>query len=200
MMIGIIGVAAVGQTLARRLISAGERVTLSNSRGPDSLTDLVASMGPLAAAGAVADAAKAPIVLLAVPWTKVVEVLAPLKPWDGRILVDTTNIFQSYAPAFDVAELGDETGSEIVARLAPGARVVKAFNTLPMSRISADPPAANLRRVLFLAGDYPDANAEIARLIERMNLSPVDLGTLRSGGQLMELRGPLSTLELFRSI
>jgi predicted dinucleotide-binding enzyme len=198
MTIGILGAASVGLTLASRLVGAGRPVILANSRGPDSLTELSSTIGPLATGGTAAQAARASTVFLAVPWTQVEAVLAPLGPWDDRILVDTTNIFLNYAPDFEVAQLGDETGSEIVARLAPGARVVKALNTLPVAKLLAPTPSPDLRRVIFLAGDHPEANAEVAAEVTRMGLAPVDLGGLQAGGQLMQLGGPLSGLELFQ--
>jgi predicted dinucleotide-binding enzyme len=198
MTFGIIGAAAVGQELAWQLILAGHNVVLSNSRGPDSLHELVASMGPQAKAATVAEAANAPVVLLTLPWIKVAEALAPLGDWNGRVLVDATNIFLNYAPTFDIADIGDETGSEIVARLAPGARVVKAFNTLPIGKMFADIMVPNARRVLFLAGDDSDAKTIVARTIEQIGLAPIDLGGLRAGGILMQLRGPLVAVELLK--
>jgi predicted dinucleotide-binding enzyme len=72
--------------------------------------------------------------------------------WDGRILVDATNIFKSYAPDYQRDDLGGDSGSETIARLAPQARVVKAFNTLPIATMFAEAPAG-MKRVLFLAGD-----------------------------------------------
>jgi 8-hydroxy-5-deazaflavin:NADPH oxidoreductase len=133
---------------------------LSNSRGPESLADLIASLGLQAKTGTVAEAARTPIVLLAVPWIKVREVLTPLRDWDGRILIDATNIFLNYAAIFDVDDLDEMTGSEIVARLAPDARVVKAFNTLPMETMFAEPSVPNARRALFLAGDHEPVYAK----------------------------------------
>jgi predicted dinucleotide-binding enzyme len=118
---GTIGAGTVAQALAGHLVMAGHKVTLSNSRGPDTLLDVVTRLGPLASAGTADEAAAADMVFLTVMWPQVGDALAGLPEWDGRILVDTTNAF---------ADLEVETASEFVAERAPGARVVKAFNTL----------------------------------------------------------------------
>jgi predicted dinucleotide-binding enzyme len=137
---GTIGAGTIAQALARHLIGAGYPVTLSNSRGPDTLTDLITDMGPLATAGTVAQAAKADIVFLAVPFLAIPAALDGLPDWGGRILVDTTNVLaftNSGRP--ELLDLGDQTGSEITAAHAPGARVIKAFNTLYARYIAPDP-------------------------------------------------------------
>lgn len=197
MNIGILGAATVGQALARHLAAAGHQVTIANRSGPDSLRALTAELGPRVTARTVAEALTNPAVILAVPWTRVRDLLTPEIGWDGRVLVDATNIFTSYAPDFEIDDLGADSGSEIVARLAPAARVVKAFNTLPIEKMFAPPPAGGLQRVLFVAGDDAAANAVVEQLIADMRLTPVSIGTLASGGRLMQLGGPLSNLELF---
>ncbi|WP_193183740.1 NADPH-dependent F420 reductase [Nisaea sediminum] len=197
MNIGILGAATVGQALARHLAAAGHHVTVANSRGPESLRDLAAQLGSRVTAGTVAEALDSPVVILGVPWTKVRDVLTPEIDWDRRVLVDATNIFTRYAPDFEVDDLGAESGSEIVARLAPSARVVKAFNTLPIERMFAPPPTDGLQRILFVAGDDADATAIVEQLIADMHLAPVSVGALGSGGRLMQLGGSLSGLELF---
>ncbi|WP_346899633.1 NAD(P)-binding domain-containing protein [uncultured Roseibium sp.] len=195
--IGILGAATVGQTLARRLADAGHDIVIANSRGLESLRDVVMQLGSGIAAGHIADALKNPVVILAVPWTRLRDVLTPDIDWGGRVLIDATNIFTSYAPDFEVDDLRDDSGSEIVARLAPSARVVKAFNTLPIAKMFAPPPAGQLRRVLFVAGDDADAVAIVQHLVSDLHLHPVRIGSLVTGGRLMELGGSLSSLELF---
>lgn len=129
MKIGTIGAGTVALAFARQALAAGHQVVLSNSRGPASLQPLVAELGRGASTGTREEAASAEMVLLAVPWPLIPQALAGLPAWDGRILIDATNQFTSLTPAV-VADLGNTTGSEFVARLAPGARVVKALNTL----------------------------------------------------------------------
>jgi len=199
MNIGILGAATLGQALARRLAEAGHQVVIANSRGPESLRGLVAQLGNRVAAGTVAEALDNPVVILGVPWTRVRDILTPDIAWRGGVLIDATNIFTSYAPDFAIDDLGADSGSEIVARLAPSARVVKAFNTLPVDRMFTPGPADGLRRVLFVAGDDADAVAVARQLVADIGLHPVSVGTLATGGRLMQLGGPLSGLELFSS-
>ncbi|WIV54027.1 NADPH-dependent F420 reductase [Amycolatopsis nalaikhensis] len=193
---GTIGAGAVAQAIAGHLVAAGHKVTLSNSRGPDTLLDVVTRLGPLASAGTVAEAAAADLVFLAVPWPQVGDALAGLPEWDGRILVDTTNYFESMRPA--LTDLGVETASEFVADRAPGARVVKAFNTLYAQYIAADPRHAAGRQLLFYAGDDQAAKADFHTVADALGFAPVDAGTLREGGRLMQVGGPLSALHALR--
>lgn len=198
MNIGILGAATVGQVLAHHLAAAGHQVVIANSRGPESLRDLAEQLGSRVTAGHVLEALDNPVVILGVPWTRVRDVLTPEIDWDGRVLIDATNIFTSYAPNFEIDDLGGDSGSEIVARLAPSARVVKAFNTLPIEKMFAPVPADGLRRVLFVAGDDTDAIALVEQLVTDIRLAPVSIGALASGGRLMQLGGALNNLELFR--
>lgn len=193
---GTIGAGTVAQAIAGHLVAAGHKVTLSNSRGPDTLLDVVTRLGPLASAGTVADAAAADLVFLAVRWSQVGDALAGLPEWDGRILVDTTNYFESMRPT--LADLGVATASEFVADRAPGARVVKAFNTLYAQYIAADPRHAAGRQLLFYAGDDQAAKADFHTVADALGFAPVDAGTLREGGRLMQVGGPLSALHALR--
>ncbi|GGP70351.1 NADP oxidoreductase [Streptomyces variabilis] len=194
----MLGAGTVAQALARHAIRQGHEVVLSNSRGPASLTPLVRELGPLASAGTPAEAAAAGLVVLAVGWPRVPEVAASLPRLDGTVVVDATNQFASLPPAPRIADLGDLTGSEYVASLLPGARVVKAFNALFAQYIAADPRHAAGRQVLFLAGDDPDAKRTVERLADSFGFAPVDLGPLREGGRLIQLGGPLSGLHVLK--
>ncbi len=194
----MLGAGTVAQALARHAIRQGHEVVLSNSRGPASLTPLVRELGPLARAGTPAEAAAAGLVVLAVGWPRVPEVAASLPRLDGTVVVDATNQFASLPPDPRIADLGDLTGSEYVASLLPGARVVKAFNALFAQYVAADPRHAAGRQVLFLAGDDPDAKRTVARLADSFGFAPVDLGPLREGGRLIQLGGPLSGLHVLK--
>jgi 8-hydroxy-5-deazaflavin:NADPH oxidoreductase len=134
MEIGFIGVGAIANAIAGHLASTGHPVTLASRRGPDSLREQVAALGPPARAGTRAEAAAAQMVFLSVMWGDIDAALSGLPDWDGRILVDTTNQFDQvdgqYVPVDTRASFGVETGSEVVASKAPDARVIKAFNTL----------------------------------------------------------------------
>ncbi|WP_326950783.1 NAD(P)-binding domain-containing protein [Amycolatopsis sp. NBC_01307] len=186
---GTIGAGTVAQAIAGHLVAAGHKVTLGNSRGPDTLLDVVTRLGPLASAGTAAEAAAADMVFLAVMWPQVGDALAGLPAWDGRILVDTTNTFAD-------VEVG--TASEFVADRAPGARVVKAFNTLYAPYIAADPRHAEGRQLLFYAADDDAAKADFREVADGLGFAPVDAGSLREGGRLMQIGGPLSALHALK--
>jgi predicted dinucleotide-binding enzyme len=199
MRIGTIGAGTIGKALARHAVKAGYPVVLSNSRGPDSLADVVAELGPLASAGTVAEAAQADIVFLAVGYLHVPAALAGLPDWGGRILVDTTNQFQLIDGQYAPLDLGDQTASEIIATQAPGARIIKAFNTLYAAYIEPDPRHEAGRQVVFYAGDDTDAKTTFHRVLDQFGFAPVDIGGLHDGGRLMEVHtGPLSALHILK--
>ena len=200
MRIGIIGAGQVAQAVAGHAVGAGHQVILSNRRGPGTLTPLIDRLGPLASAGTPAEAADADLVILAVWWIDVPEAIAAagVTDWKRRIVIDTTNQFASGPPDFQVADLGEVTGSEHIASMLPGARVVKAFNTLYAAHIAADPRHPAGRQILFLAGDDPGARCTVAELAEEFGFATVDLGGLRDGGRLMQLGGPLSGLHALK--
>jgi 8-hydroxy-5-deazaflavin:NADPH oxidoreductase len=199
MRFGTIGAGAIGQALARHVVKAGYPVTLSNSRGPQTLTQVIADIGPLASAGTVAQAAEADIVFLATSWKVVPDVLDALPNWNGRILVDTTNILDIVDGTVVPVDVGDQSSSVIVAAHAPGARVVKAFNTLYAKYIEPDPRHEAGRQVIFYAGDDVDAKATLASILDEFGFAPVDIGPLREGGLLMQVNGgPLSGLHLLK--
>ena len=197
--VGVIGAGPLSQAIARRCAASGVSVLLSNSRGPDSLADVVAELGDDVKAGTVADAADADLVVLAVPFVKVPTVVAAIPDWTGRLVVDATNQFAQYEPTYSGrADLGDETGSEWVARHVPGATVVKAFNAMFAAFISPDPHHGDGRQVVFHAGDDDDANAVFAEFAEALGFAAVHVGGLRDGGRLMQLGGPLSALHVVK--
>ncbi|MCQ8192666.1 NADPH-dependent F420 reductase [Streptomyces rugosispiralis] len=198
MKIGMLGAGAVAQALARHAIRHGHEVVLSNSRGPASLAPLVKDLGTLAAAAPPAEAATADLVVLAVRWPQIPDAVAGLPSLDKTVVIDATNQFASLPPNPKIADLGDLTGSEYVASLLPGARVVKAFNALHAQFIAPDPRHEAGRQVLFLAGDDADAKNTVRDLTSEFGFAPVDLGTLREGGRLIQLGGPLSALHALK--
>ncbi len=162
--VGIIGAGAIGQAFARQLVNAGLNVILSNSRGPDSLAEVVNALGDRARAGTVQQAAEAGIVFVSTNWSSTEAALSGLN-WSGRILIDATN--PVILPGFTLAELGGKNSSQVMTQWAPGARVVKAFNTLLASVLAQDPAQAGGRRVVFISGD--DAGAKSSGSIGRAN-------------------------------
>ncbi len=155
--VGIIGAGNIGQALASIAQRAGREVVIANSRGPESLAPVVAALGTEVSAGTVRDTAAAGIVAIAVPWTNVPAAVAGLH-WDGQTVIDATNAWN--------ADLGGRTSSEIVAELVPGARLVKAANTLGANVLGADPHEAGGRRVIFLSGDDAEAKAAVSGLFD----------------------------------
>ncbi len=194
--VGIIGAGAIGQAIARQLTRAGIDVVLSNSRGPASLAALVGQLGPRASAGTVQQAAAADIVFVSVNWARIEEALHGID-WQGRILIDATN--PVLLPGFRLAELGGRNSSQVVAGLAPGARVVKAFNTLLAAVLASDPAQDGGRRVVFLSGDDQAAKSTVTGLIERLGFAGIDLGSLAVGGTLQQFPGgPLPAVNLVK--
>jgi predicted dinucleotide-binding enzyme len=198
MAIGMIGSGKVGQAIAKQLSGGGHAIIISNSRGPESLSSAVGELGPKVKAGTVAESAQQKIVVLAVPWVHLQAALAGLPNWEGRIVIDTSNQFLSRPPEFRIADLGDKTSSEIVAGLLPGARVVKAFNTIPAELMGADPREGKGRRILFLSGDDAAAKKEFGAILEERGFALIDLGGLREGGKIQQAGGPLAGLNLIK--
>lgn len=197
MLIGFIGTGTLAQTYSRHLLAAGHQVVLSNSRGPESLTDLVADLGAGASAGTKTDVLNADVVILAVNWLDVQKALGGLV-WDGQILIDAVNAHMEFPPDISLEgvtrsreALGGRTSSEIVAGWAPGARLVKSMCNVPVEWIrdfSADKP----RTVIFASGDDAAAKGVVIDLLNQMGFAPIDLGGLATGGAMHEVGAPLS--------
>ena len=197
MTIGIIGSGAIGTAFARTLARAGIEATISNSRGPDSLKQLIGELGPLIQAGTREQAARADIVFVAVNWTKLPAALGGLADWGGRIVIDANNPIE--APLFKPVDLKGRVSSEVFADLVTGARVVKAFNHLRAEVLADDPRADGGRRVLFYSGNDKAAKAEVAALIDRIGFFGIDLGSLAVGGKLAQFPGgPLPNQNLVK--
>jgi predicted dinucleotide-binding enzyme len=201
MTIGIIGAGALGSSVARALARVGIAATIANSRGPETLADLVKDIGPSITAGTLADAAAADIVLVAVRWEDAERVLTALPEWNGRIVIDGTNPVAFLAegsperndPTNPLAaygikaiDLGGTPSTDVIAGFVPGARVVKAFNHLDVN-VLAEPAANGGQRVLFYSGDDAAAKADVRAMLEKMGFFPVDLGSQAVGGPLAQL-------------
>jgi predicted dinucleotide-binding enzyme len=196
MKFGTIGAGAVALAFARQALAAGHEVVLSSRRGPDSLTDEVVALGRGASAATVEAAASPDYVLLAVPWPNVEDALRGLPAWNGRVLIDATNPFSEYSPNLVLADLAGEGASEIVAGLAPGARIVKAFNSIIIERFNEGPANNGGRRVIFVSGDDPESKQFVKGLIQDFGFAPIDLGNLLTGGRLQQAGGPLAGHDL----
>ena len=180
--IGLIGSGNIGSTVARLAVDAGHDVVLSNSRGPETLTDLVDELGPHARAATAAEAGAAgDIVVVTVPLKAYLDV--PVEPLRGKVVIDTNN----YYPQRDghIAELDDEstTVSELLQAHLPESRVVKAFNNIQFSHLgSLRRPAGDPERsVLAIAGDDAEAKKFVTQLVDELGYDVVDAGPLAEG-------------------
>ncbi len=188
--VGIIGAGRLGQAMARTALRANRSVVIANSRGPESLISVVSTLGDQASAGTVDQAAAARIVVIAVPWDRVPDAVRGLE-LDDQIVIDATN-------DWGADDLKGRTSSELVADLVPGARVVKAGNTLRADVLGSDPQEAGGRRVIFISGDDGDAKSAVASLFEDAGFAAIDLGNLAMGGAMQQIHKPLAGLNLIR--
>jgi 8-hydroxy-5-deazaflavin:NADPH oxidoreductase len=177
--IGIIGAGQIGRTLTALLVAAGYDVWMANSRGPESLTDLVAPLGEHAHAATVADAVRAAdLVVVSVPVRAYHDL--PTDLLAGKVVIDTGN----YDPDRDgpIPELDDErtTDTELLAALLPESRVVKMFNTIFYQHLRdhGRPTGSPGRRALPMAGDDTQAKAAVAAVVDRIGFDTVDIGPL----------------------
>jgi predicted dinucleotide-binding enzyme len=197
MKFGMIGAGTLSQAVAGHVVKAGHDVVFSNSRGPDTLGSVVEAFGPHASAGTVDEAGAADFVVLAVPWKHIRDALRSLPARDGRILVDATNQWVSVTPTF-VAEHLDIGGSELVASLAPGSHVIKAFDNMYGPYVAADPVTEVGNRILFYAGDDNASKQQFRYVVEGFGFAPVDLGPLQMGRLMQVDGGPLTGLHAIR--
>jgi len=186
MKIGILGAGNIGATAARLFLEAGHEVALSNSKGPESLRQLVNELGPGAHAMTIDDSARfGEVVLLAVPWHSPEALPAP-ELLRGKIVIDAMN---PYRPDSGFYDLGDSTSSEEELNRIPGARLVKAFNTIYHKHLATrgrmDLPLPD-RHAIYVASDDQQAKQIVSRLIEDIGFAPVDTGSLREGGRMQE--------------
>lgn len=177
--LGLIGSGNIGSTVARLAVAAGYDVVLSNSRGPETLSDLVAELGPKARAATAEEAARVgDIVVVSVPLKSFRDV--PAAPLTGKVVIDTGN----YYPARDgqLAELdnGELTTTELVARHLSVARVVKGFNNIYFRHLAelARPAGASDRSAIVIAGDDQDAKKSAAEFLDAIGYDTVDAGPL----------------------
>ncbi len=193
--IGIIGAGNIGKTVAAHLVKNGYSVKISNSKHPDSLKEIIVQLGNGATAVTAAEAAEADIVFLALPWIQV-KTLTQIANWNNMIVIDATNHF--ITSDMQVADLGNRTSSEVVQDYLPGARIVKAFNTLYFKILEANPVVANGHRVLFVSGDDKEAKVHVSEMIKDIGFAPVDLGSLSVGGKLQQAKGALSLVNFIK--
>jgi predicted dinucleotide-binding enzyme len=183
--IGFIGSGRIGSQLARLAVAQGHDVVMSNSRGPETLADLVAELGPHARAATPAEAAAAAdLAVVTTPLAAIDSI--PVEQLAEKVVIDTNN----YYPVRDgqIAELDDEstTVSELLQRHLPTAKVVKAFNHIQAAALTREGQAAGTprRRALAVVGDDADARATVSQLIESFGFAAVEVSPLSEGWRI----------------
>ena len=180
--VGLIGSGRIGGTVARLAVTAGHRVLLSNSRGPDTLKDLAAELGPLARAATGREAAETgELVVVTIPLRAVPSV--PPGPLAGKVVIDTCNYYPRRDGQFPELDNGALTSSELIQRHLPSAAVVKAFNSIYYRHLAslARPAGAADRSYLPIAGDGAAAKAAVTAFLDSIGYGAVDAGPLAEG-------------------
>jgi predicted dinucleotide-binding enzyme len=180
--IGFIGSGHIGSTLARLATKAGYDVVLSNSRGPETLADLVADIGPKARAATAEDAAAAADIAVVTVPLKAYEAV-PVEPLAGKVVIDTNNYYPQRDGELPELESETTTVSELLQRHLPTSQVVKAFNHIYFEDLASqgEPAGTPGRRALAIAGDDVDAKKTATALIDEFGFDVVDVGPLAEG-------------------
>jgi predicted dinucleotide-binding enzyme len=183
--IGLIGAGHIGSQVARLAIAHNYNVVISNSRGPETLADLVKELGAKAHAATPVDAAKAgDIVVVTIPLKNYGSV--PVEPLAGKVVIDTNN----YYPQRDghIPELDNETTTtaELLQAHLPKSRVVKAFNHIYAAELTkhGQPAGTPNRRALVIAGDDASAKATVTKMLDAFGFDTVDAGPLKEGWRI----------------
>ena len=183
--IGLIGAGHIGSQVARLAVAHGYSVVVSNSRGPETLADLIKELGPKARAATPIDAAKAgDIVVVTIPLKNYRSV--PVEPLAGKIVIDTNN----YYPQRDghIPELDDEssTTAELLQAHLPRSKVVKAFNHIYAAELTThgQPAGTPNRRALAIAGDDANAKSTVTKMLDAFGFDTVDAGPLEEGWRI----------------
>ncbi len=177
--LGIIGAGHIGSQVARVAVANGYDVVIANSRGPETLADLVAELGDRASAATAADAAAAgDAVVVTVPLGKIDEL--PVEQLAGKIVLDTNNYYFERDGRIDALDRGETTTSELLQAQLPTSRIAKAFNHIFAADITTDgsPAGTADRRALATAGDDAEAVAFVTRFYDEAGFDTVNVGPL----------------------
>ncbi|MER7923059.1 NAD(P)-binding domain-containing protein [Streptomyces sp. NPDC096057] len=189
----IAGTGNLGSALARLFTRAGVEVSIANTRGPHSISELATSLGATVRPVTLAEALASDVIFMAIPFGAVEAFGNALPDWKGKIVVDTTNAH--YAPdAGDI--LKGRLSAQYAAEVLPGAQIVKAFNQLPAQTLAAEVPSGHGKRVVFVSSNSEEASSQIAELTRTLGLSAVELGRIDEGGRLIQVPGALTLRNL----
>jgi len=198
MKIGIIGAGNIGSAVAELFTQADHEVVISNSRGPQTLDDLVEKLGDNASAGTVDEARDfGDVVVVTIP-LKAITAL-PANGWENKLVIDTNNYYPDRDGKIADLDSGATTSSELLENQLPGARIVKGFNTIWSEHLKTqgdkDLPLDE-RRAIFIAGDDSGAKETVAKLIEDIGYAAIDTGFLAEGGKSQQPGSPVYNKEL----
>ncbi len=186
----IIGTGSVGLTLAGIFARAGIPVSIANTRGPETIEPLIAPLGGKISATTLDAALEADILFFAVQFINFKDLAAVRADWSGKIIIDVTNA--AFLPLeVQERELQGRLSSEVNADRVPGAKLVKAFNQLPMKGLTAPVAIPDGRRVVFISSDHADASAAVADLTTALGYAPIEVGKIAEGGRLIQARNAL---------
>jgi predicted dinucleotide-binding enzyme len=177
--IGFIGSGRIGSTVAHLAVAAGYSVVMSNSRGPETLVDLVADLGDGARSATADEAASAgEIVVVAIPFGKIADV--PVEPLAGKVVIDTNNYYSQRDGDYPDIDAGSVTSSELLQQHLPASQVVKVFNNIMFLHLQqlARPAGAADRSALAIAGDDTAAKTTVAGFLDRIGYDSFDVGPL----------------------
>ncbi|MTD13328.1 NADP oxidoreductase [Nakamurella sp. YIM 132087] len=177
--LGIIGAGNIGSQVARAAVAHGYDVVIANSRGPETLDDLVAELGPKAKAATAADAAAAAdVAVVTVPLKAYQDI--PVEPLAGKIVLDTNNYYWERDGRIDELEKGEATVSGLLQQHLPTSKVAKAFNHIMAADITTDvaPAGAPGRRALATSSDSDEAVEFVTRLYDEFGFDTVNVGPL----------------------
>ncbi len=179
----IVGFGEIGQALANAFARKDIEVAVASRHPAEALAPQARAIGPTVIAKSLQDAVQADTIILAVPFGEHPEVAKSLPSWEGKTIIDATNLFPG------PEDLGDLPGSAIIAKAFAGAKLVKGFNHLIAASLATDPIVEGGHRVVFLSSDDEGAIAPVAALAKQLGFAPVKLGKLNEGGALVHARG-----------
>lgn len=192
--IGIIGAGNIGSQVARKAIEAGYDVVISNSRGPETLAELVAELGPKATAGTAIQAAEAAdVAVVTVPLNAYTDV--PVEPLAGKIVIDTNNYYFERDGRIEALDNGTATVTGMLQEHLPTSRVAKGFNHITSGDITADafPAGDPARRALATASDFADASDFVTKLYDEFGFDTVNIGALSESWRVERDRAAYGT-------